>query len=593
MINIDGQEYGEDYTDYQEPSQSFPSGHTTKTYNRGLGLATLLPELGPELVARAAEGGNNRVVLGVHYPMDVIGGRISASASVTALWSDATFRQNVLLPAHDELENYIAARCKADGNGDTVAACVSKTGANDKNGYKNTFTDAVSTEPVTDRASAIDAYTARMTYGFSQTSAAGQAPVVPQGAENLLLTAFPDLTDAQRRQVLEASEIDSGYPLDASSNGFERINLAKAFSAKVTLSEDGSTITAISFGAKAPTVVKTASSKDTITGLLTDFNKYYVAGKGVTDEGKSVLAHDDQLTEDINNKAYGTDGNTAQDQRALSDAQMNSTNTLYDALGPVLGKYYKDAADAGKLPKTAQFLSDMNKSASTGVAKATYQHPRPYVDRVNFNGTTLNMNGLKQTLNIKKVPGYENFDWGDGEAPDNEYDGLYNSGKKIILAGHSAGGNLVASVLIKNEETKELHPCCALMEYFPTDNTVDPVERLSEELKKDPFWVKRAETEKMYTDFYVGDADPSDPLCSPAFAKDQALAAFPDCLIISAGEDSLRDDTEAFGMRLAKAGVCVTMQRITEAMHGFTTNRTPGWERALDRQYKFFQEHLR
>ena len=78
MINIEGQEYGEDYTDYQEPSQSFPSGHTTKTYNRGLGLATLLPELGPELVARAAEGGNNRVVLGVHYPMDVIGGRISA-----------------------------------------------------------------------------------------------------------------------------------------------------------------------------------------------------------------------------------------------------------------------------------------------------------------------------------------------------------------------------------------------------------------------------------------------------------------------------------------------------------------------------------
>ena len=435
MINIDGQEYGEDYTDYQEPSQSFPSGHTTKTYNRGLGLATLLPELGPELVARAAEGGNNRVVLGVHYPMDVIGGRISASASVTALWSDATFRQNVLLPAHDELENYIAARCKADGNGDTVAACVSKTGANDKNGYKNTFTDAVSTEPVTDRASAIDAYTARMTYGFSQTSAAGQAPVVPQGAENLLLTAFPDLTDAQRRQVLEASEIDSGYPLDASSNGFERINLAKAFSAKVTLSEDGSTITAISFGAKAPTVVKTASSKNTITGLLTDFNKYYVAGKGVTDEGKSVLAHDDQLTEDINNKAYGTDGNTAQDQRALSDAQMNSTNTLYDALGPVLGKYYKDAADAGKLPKTAQFLSDMNKSASTGVAKATYQHPRPYVDRVNFNGTTLNMNGLKQTLNIKKVPGYENFDWGDGEAPDNEYDGLYNSGS--FPSGHT------------------------------------------------------------------------------------------------------------------------------------------------------------
>lgn len=69
--------------------------------------------------------------------------------------------------------------------------------------------------------------------------------------------------------------------------------------------------------------------------------------------------------------------------------------------------------------------------------------------------------------------------------------------------------------------------------------------------------MKRAQTEKMYTDFYVGDADASDPLCSPAFAKDEALAVFPDCLIISAGEDSLRDETEAFGMRLAKSrGLC-------------------------------------
>lgn len=56
--------------------------------------------------------------------------------------------------------------------------------------------------------------------------------------------------------------------------------------------------------------------------------------------------------------------------------------------------------------------------------------------------------------------------------------------------------------------------------------------------------------------------------------------------------DSLRDDTEAFALRLIKAGVCVTAQRIPEAMHGFTTNRMPGWERALDAHCKFFREHL-
>lgn len=164
--------------------------------------------------------------------------------------------------------------------------------------------------------------------------------------------------------------------------------------------------------------------------------------------------------------------------------------------------------------------------------------------------------------------------------------------EKIILAGHSAGGNLVAAACIQNAETHKLRPCCVLMEYFPVDNTVDPTDRLSPELKQDPFWVKRSATEKLYTDFYVGDADPAQPLCSPIKADEAALSTFPDCLILSAGEDSLRNDTEAFALRLIKAGVCVTAQRIPEAMHGFTTNRTPGWERALDAHCKFFREHL-
>lgn len=163
---------------------------------------------------------------------------------------------------------------------------------------------------------------------------------------------------------------------------------------------------------------------------------------------------------------------------------------------------------------------------------------------------------------------------------------------KIILAGHSAGGNLVAAACLKNAVTHRLHPCCVLMEYFPVDNITDPIRRLSPELQNDPFWAKRAETEKLYIDFYVGDADPADPLCSPAKAADEALAAFPDSLILSAGEDSLREGVEAFALRLVKAGVCVTAQRIPEAMHGFTTNRTPGWERALALHCKFFRQHL-
>ena len=81
-----------------------------------------------------------------------------------------------------------------------------------------------------------------MSYGFKPTSATGKAAVVPEGAENLLTTAFPTLNAEQRRAVLAATEIDSGEPLDASSNGYQRLNLAAAYSAKVTLSADGSVV---------------------------------------------------------------------------------------------------------------------------------------------------------------------------------------------------------------------------------------------------------------------------------------------------------------------------------------------------------------
>ncbi|TPF97877.1 hypothetical protein EP30_00600 [Bifidobacterium sp. UTCIF-39] len=172
-----------------------------------------------------------------------------------------------------------------------------------------------------------------------------------------------------------------------------------------------------------------------LTSLLTDFNTYWTPNKGATDAGVATLQHDDELTESINNAAFGADGKTAQDQRALSDAQMNSTNTLYDALGPTIGGYFKSDMEAGKLPKTAAFLEAMDKSVSTGDAKGTYAHPRPYVDRANYKGEKIDLKGLKSTLDIKKVPGYENFDWGDGEAPDNEYEGLAESGS--FPSGHT------------------------------------------------------------------------------------------------------------------------------------------------------------
>src|SRR4051794_9739826 len=86
-------------------ARRFPSGHGTTVYEAGLTLATLLPELAPEILARTSEVGNSRMVLGVHYPTDIMGGRMAGEAALAARWSDKAYRTEVLAPARRELVN--------------------------------------------------------------------------------------------------------------------------------------------------------------------------------------------------------------------------------------------------------------------------------------------------------------------------------------------------------------------------------------------------------------------------------------------------------------------------------------------------------
>ncbi|MFJ2394659.1 glycoside hydrolase domain-containing protein [Streptomyces sp. NPDC087843] len=205
-------------------SGSYPSGHTYGGYEAGTVLATLLPELAPSILARTSEYGNNRIVLGFHYPIDVMGGRITGQATVAHRWADPEF-EKLLMQAHTEMENVLLAQCEKEGYGDTLAAC-----GGDSYGGLST-------------SQHVDLYTRRLTYGFSQVGKAGQALRTPSDAAALLITAFPDLTTEQRTQILEQTATDSGYPLDLTADGgasWERINLAAAMAAHVVVNADGS-----------------------------------------------------------------------------------------------------------------------------------------------------------------------------------------------------------------------------------------------------------------------------------------------------------------------------------------------------------------
>ena len=95
------------YSNLQKNS-SYPSGHTTGAYSWGIALAGMIPELAPQIMARTSEAGNNRIVLGVHYPLDIMGGRIGASAQNGQYWHNE-FASSIV-PASRQLRDYLVQK---------------------------------------------------------------------------------------------------------------------------------------------------------------------------------------------------------------------------------------------------------------------------------------------------------------------------------------------------------------------------------------------------------------------------------------------------------------------------------------------------
>ena len=247
---------------------SFPSGHALYAYEVGVILATLLPELGPEILARASENANDRVVLGVHYPLDVMGGRMGAQEAMAALWSDDQFRTAVLEPARTELVTYLQSRC-----GGTLATCVAEQAPYRADPYGGAAMPGGTAQAVTDRASAVAVAGERLDYRLPPVGPTDLAPAVPDGAENLLLTTFPTLTDAQRRAVLAQTGSASGAPLDLSAAGqgsWQRIDLAAAMSAAVRIGPAG-TVTVTAVG--GPVSVRTATDTPATSAAPPDVSR--------------------------------------------------------------------------------------------------------------------------------------------------------------------------------------------------------------------------------------------------------------------------------------------------------------------------------
>ncbi|NEA68216.1 phosphatase PAP2 family protein [Streptomyces sp. SID12488] len=263
----------------------FPSGHTNAFHLAALAYAYAVPERFQEIVTRAFELSHTRIMSGMHSTVDVIGGRIMATALAAAVLYKP---ENTALKAaaRKQAAEYFQARTGTTA--DTLFA-YAHSDAHDK---------------YADRAANRALVTPKLTYVLNRQGRSTPL-TVPKGAEVLLETRLPYLTADQRRAVLRTTALPSGYVL---LDGFEqwgRLNLFAAadgygsFESGVTVKLDAA---AHGFGAADSWrndidgrggLTKTGTGKLTLTGQNTYTGGTVLKAGTLVSASSHALGHGD------------------------------------------------------------------------------------------------------------------------------------------------------------------------------------------------------------------------------------------------------------------------------------------------------------
>lgn len=87
-------------------SGSYPSGHTTFVTVAAIMVATMVPEKRDAIWQRAGDYAESRVVGGMHYPNDLLGGRLAGTAIAAAVQGRPEFKAD-FDAARRELRQYL------------------------------------------------------------------------------------------------------------------------------------------------------------------------------------------------------------------------------------------------------------------------------------------------------------------------------------------------------------------------------------------------------------------------------------------------------------------------------------------------------
>ncbi len=137
---------------------------------------------------------------------------------------------------------------------------------------------------------------------------------------------------------------------------------------------------------------------------------------------------------------------------------------------------------------------------------------------------------------------------------------------KIALMGDSAGGNMATVLALKSKDEKGPKIKFQLLLYPVTNADMDTD---SYENFADGPWLSKKAMEWFWDAYVPEKIDRKNKYVSPLHADVEELKNLPSTLIITAENDVLRDEGEAYARKLDNAGVDVINVRINGTIHDF------------------------
>jgi len=137
---------------------------------------------------------------------------------------------------------------------------------------------------------------------------------------------------------------------------------------------------------------------------------------------------------------------------------------------------------------------------------------------------------------------------------------------RLAVAGDSVGGNMatVVALLAKQESGPRI---AGQLLFYPVTNA--DFESSSYKQFADGPWLTKSAMQWFWDQYLPDPSLRKNPTASPLMASTQQLRGLPPTLIITAENDVLRDEGEAYGRKLIEAGVQVVTTRYNATIHDF------------------------